>query len=135
MRILGAALAAWLAGLAAYELLLRIVWKQTTGGDWAAVAFWSAIAWALAAPLVYVPALVLLRKLLGGFRPMVLFPLLAAFLGVAPTALIAVRWGGNLRALATPEAALFLGMFTVVGLVFGSPEKKSAARPPEPEAR
>lgn len=119
MRILWAGVGAWLTGLGAYELLLRLLWGQSTGGDWAAVAFWSALAWALAVPLLYVPALMLLEKLLGGYRPVVLFPLAAALLGVAPTALIALRWSGSLAGLATPEAGLFFGMFTTVGLVFG----------------
>ena len=119
MRILWAGLAAWFAGLGVYELLLRLIWGQSTGGDWAAVAFWSAVAWALAVPILYVPILLLVRKLLGGYRPVALFSLAAALLGAVPTALIAFRWGGNLEALTTPEAGLFLGMFTAVGLVFG----------------
>jgi hypothetical protein len=28
---------AWLLGLAAYEAWLRIVWRQSMGGDWKAV--------------------------------------------------------------------------------------------------
>jgi len=46
---------AWLGGLAAYEGWLRIAWGQTMGSEWTAVAFLSALAFGVAAVVVYAP--------------------------------------------------------------------------------
>jgi hypothetical protein len=110
---------AWLVGLAAYEGWLRIAWGQSMGGDWTAVAFRSAVAFGVAAAVVYVPAMLLLRSKLGGYKPVAWFPLLASVLGVVPTAIITFLWGGGIRGLFSAEASIFYIMFTAVGAVFG----------------
>jgi hypothetical protein len=109
----------WLSGLMAYEAWLRSVWRQSMGGDWKAVAFWSAVAFAAVVPLLYFPAMRLVRARLRGYRPLVWFPLVAAALGVVPTALIVAIWGGGSGSLLKPEASLFYVMFCTVGVTFG----------------
>jgi hypothetical protein len=110
---------AWLLGLVAYEAWLRIVWHQSMGGDWKAVVIWSALAFAVIAPILYFPAMRIVRARLGGYRPIAWFPLVAAALGVVPTAIIVLIWGGGLRGLLSPEASIFYVMFLIVGGVFG----------------
>ena len=84
-----------------------------------AVLFWSAISFVLAFFLIYLPVLVLLRLSLGGVRPRWAFPVVAAFLGIAPTAFILFTWGGGLRSLLSDEASLFYALFGVAGLILG----------------
>lgn len=121
MRLLIAIPIAWLCGVAAYLAALALVWGQTmSGGDAAAVLFWSAVATALVVPIVYWPALVALARLLKGYRPFWAFPITAVALGVVPTAFILLMVGGRPRDLASAEASLFYCMFGVVGIVLGS---------------
>lgn len=121
MRLLLAIPIAWICGVAAYLAALALIWGQTmSGGDAAAVLFWSAIATALVVPVVYWPALMALAGLLNGYRPFWAFPVAAVGLGVVPTAFVLLMFGGRPRDLASPEAALFYCMFGVVGIVLGS---------------
>ena len=110
---------AWLLGLAAYEAWLRTVWRQSMGADWIAVAFWSALAFGVTAPTIYFPAMRIVRDRLRGYRPVLWFPLVGAALGVIPTAIIVLIWGGGLRGLFSPEASIFYVMFLIVGTAFG----------------
>ena len=119
MRMIWVSAAAWLVGIVAYEAWLRVAWEQSMGSEWRAVAFWSALAFAVAVPLVYLPAMILVHQILGGYKPVIWFPLIAAVLGVVPTAIITLSWGGRLRSLFSAEASIFYVMFSVVGAVFG----------------
>jgi hypothetical protein len=120
MTLLQLSLAGWLAGLVAYLLGLGLIHGEwISWGDLVAVAFSSFIAFSLCYWLVYLPVLRLMRLLLSGSRPTWLFVVAAILLGVLPTALIARFFGGSFRAIFTPEAALFLILFTAVGLVVG----------------
>jgi hypothetical protein len=83
------------------------------------IIVWSLVALLSAVPLVYLPALALLSRLVGGSRPRWLFIVVAIALGVIPTAMIMFCWGGGLAELVSPEARLFCGMFAVVGVVLG----------------
>ncbi len=112
-------LCAWLIGLVVYESWLRLVWRQGIGGDWEAVAFWSGIAFAVAVVVVYAPAMLVLRKILGGYKPVVWFPLVASMLGIVPTMIILIVHGGGFGDLLSPEATVFYVMFASVGAVFG----------------
>ena len=119
-RVLLAIPVAWLAGLATYCFLLFLVWDQTMwGADATAVMFWSFIAVSIAVAVVYWPVLTLLRKILHGYQPAALFAVVAAALGIVPTAMIVLFWGGCLAGLLSPEAQLFNCMFAAVGVVLG----------------
>ncbi len=87
LRALLATPIAWALGLWAYSIALDRIWHQSMEGDAEAVISGSAIALAIAVPLVYWPLLNLLSRRLHGFRPFVLFPVVAALLGIIPTAL------------------------------------------------
>ncbi|HEY2956454.1 MAG TPA: hypothetical protein VGK89_14540 [Candidatus Eisenbacteria bacterium] len=111
---------AWLVGLVAYEGWLRIVWRESMGADRGAVMFSSAIAFGIALPVVYAPAMWALRKILGGHRPVGWFPLVAAPLGFVPAAIVVAAQGGTPRDLLSAEAGAFYVMFACAGAVFGA---------------
>jgi hypothetical protein len=104
-----------------YLSWLRVAWGQSIGADLVPVAFWSAAAFCVAIPTVYIPTMALLRALLGGYKPLLWFPLAAVLLGIIPTILILFLWGGGVSAssLFTAEATLFYVMFITVGIIFG----------------
>lgn len=118
-RILIAVPISWIAGLATYVMALRWFWDQTMGGDAIAVMLWSFIALLIAVPMAYWPTLTFLSRVLHGYRPRALFVLTAVALGIIPTAMIVLLWGGGLSGLLSPEAQLFYCMFAAVGLVLG----------------
>jgi hypothetical protein len=88
-------------------------------GDWVAVAHWSLVALSVSTLVVYAPAMMVVRRVLGGYRPIIWFPLVAILLGVIPTMLIFVANGGNVSSWASPEARLFYIFFGVFGVMFG----------------
>ena len=95
---------AWAVGVWAYLAALDLIWGQTVGSDLDAVLFWSALAFLVAVPTAYIPTLFGLRRLLGGYRPVIVFPIATALLGVLPTALIVFVWGGGFGSLVLPKA-------------------------------
>lgn len=120
MKIVFIFFVSWSVGLATYVGSLALFYHESiSSGDLSAVLIWSLLAFALTFLTIYLPVLLGLRRLLHGVRPMWLFPLLALFLGVVPTALIVFFWGGGVRSLLSPEAYLFYSMFAAVGVVVG----------------
>jgi hypothetical protein len=120
MRILMLFLGSWLAGVAAYLGALAVFYKQTISrGDFGAVCFSSLVAFAFAFFGLYLPALLGVRRLLRGVRPIWPFPCVAVLLGIVPTIAICYFWGGGTRSLISPEVSLFYAMFIAVGLVVG----------------
>ena len=112
---------AWAVGVWAYLAALDLIWGQTVGSDLDAVLFWSALAFLVAVPTAYIPTLFGLRRLLGGYRPVIVFPIATALLGVLPTALIVFVWGGGFGSLVSPttEVVLFYILFVSAGVVLG----------------
>lgn len=111
---------AWGVGLLAYVGTLYFIWNQTVGGDLGFVMFWSALALLVTTPLIYIPGLIGLHYRLGDTEPVPLFSLVAAFLGIIPTALIVLLWSRDWRSLISPEAGLFYVLFGAVGIVMGA---------------
>jgi hypothetical protein len=72
---------------------------------------------------VYFPLFLLLRRLLGGCRPILVFPIAGSLVFLIPTAL--VMWMSSTNAstfvsgLASAEALLFYLLFFVVGFTGG----------------
>jgi hypothetical protein len=120
--------AVWLAGMVAYYIALFVFYGETPT-DVAAVLFSSFLALLACIPVLYLPVLFGLRRLLGGWKPLIAFPITAILLGIGPTAFVFLWWGsGDLSTLSSPEAintalspeaALFYVLFAVVGLVLG----------------
>lgn len=119
MRALITVGAAWLLGLAAYEACLRVFWNQSMGTDWRSVALSSAVALGVTAPTIYWPAMRVVRRLRGGYRPIALFVITAIAIGIVPTALILWFWSGRLSDILSAEARIFYVMFSIVGVVVG----------------
>ena len=115
-------LASWIAGVVAYFGALYFVYGEAPAalsGDAAAVLFWSLLLFALTYVGLYLPLLRVVHRRLGGVRPSWPFPVVAAGLGVVPTALIVFFNGGDTPALFSAEAALFYLMFAAIGFVVG----------------
>lgn len=120
MKIITIFVVSWVVGLAAYLGSLALFYRQSiSSGDLTAVLFWSLLAFAVVFFVLYLPALFVMRRWLRGVRPLWPFPLLAVLLGVVPTAVIVLFFGGGVRSLASPEASLFCAMFGAVGIVVG----------------
>ena len=114
----------WLVGVAAYLSSLYFIYGQTAeGADLTAILFWSLMAALFAFALIYLPVLLLLRRLLHGYRPVAAFPAVASLVFVIPAAFILGMFStdtdGFLRSLVSPEALLFYCMFVAVGVSFG----------------
>ena len=146
MKTLRLLIASWVIGLIAYVVSCALFYGQLvpiTSGDFRSVALCSLIALAVAFYVVYLPALLALRRLLHGVHPAWPFPALAVLLGVLPTAMILFFWGGTLRSLLSSEATLFFAMFATVGLVIGigfariyhNRQPDTALQPPAASAR
>lgn len=128
MRYLVLIPTAWLAGISAYYAALFVIYDQTPT-DVTAVLISSFLALLVCIPTLYLPILFGLRRLLGGWKPLIAFSITATLLGIGPTAFIFLWWGaGELSALSmteaveaalSPEAALFYVLFTAVGFVLG----------------
>ena len=80
---------------------------------------WSALAFLIAIPVIYLPVLVATKTALGGYQPILCFPIVATLIGLIPTSLIVFRWGGGIRGLFSPEASLFYILFAAGGIVVG----------------
>ncbi|MFT4539373.1 MAG: hypothetical protein ACI835_001820 [Planctomycetota bacterium] len=120
MKLVTTFLLAWGAGLAAYLGGLALFYEESiSSGDLNALLPTSFAATAVALVALYLPALAGLKRLMHGVRPMWAFPLLAMLLGVVPTAMVLLYWGGGLGSLISPEASLFYSMFAAVGIVTG----------------
>jgi hypothetical protein len=114
----------WLAGVMTYLSSLRLIYGQTvSGNDLTAVLAWSFAASLIAFPLIYLPMMFLLRRLLNGFRPIIAFPLVASLAFILPTSFIVFMFSLSidsfLHSLFDAEARLFHFMFIVVGFSFG----------------
>ena len=120
LRIAGIGACAWMAGLLAYESVLRLGWRQSMGQDWKTVVFWSALIIMILVPLVYQPSMSVIRKLLKGSRPFAWFPFVGILLACVPTSITVFAWGGRLHDLVSQEALTFAVLFAVFGLIFGT---------------
>jgi len=114
----------WLVGVAAYLSTLYFIYGQTTGGsDITALLFWSFTTALLGFPLIYLPIMFLVRRLLRGYKPIAAFPAVASLAFIIPTAFILGMFSTDgydfLRSLSSPEALLFYCMFIAVGVAFG----------------
>jgi len=124
LKLVIVGLVSWLVGVSVYLSSLYLIYGQTAkGADLTAVLFWSFVAALFAFPLIYLPIMLLLRKLLRGYKPVAAFPVVASLVFVIPTAFIlglsSTDGYGFLRSLLSPEAVLFYCMFIAVGVSFG----------------
>ena len=127
-RVLGSIalfLVSWAAGVGIYIAAMYVFFGQRMemtsprNGDFRFVVISSFVAFALLFGGLYLPLLFGLRRWLRGVRPIWPFPVLAMLLGVVPTAAILAFWGGGMRAVLSPESALFYCMFMAAGAIVG----------------
>lgn len=133
MRILLVAAGSWLSGLLVYLFSAALAGAQLgqasglrgTLPDLQAVAFLSLLGWAFLLPVLYLPAMLLLRRLLAGPRPAAAFPLVGAALALVAAPLQLLVLSGfqphrELLALTlTPEGILLSLQLGAAGAVFG----------------
>ena len=85
--------------------------------EWGVTFFWALLFYLISAPLIYLPSMFLLHKLLQGYRPAILFPALAAFIGLVPVLLFISAWGGRVQNVG--EWLPFYAVYVPVGILFG----------------
>ena len=124
MKVILLTLSAWVAGIAAYLVALPLFYNGFGSlSRLPAFLLWTLVAAFVIFPLLYLPCLLALRRLLHGCKPVLLFPLAACLLGFVSTFLTLFLLGTSgvpdARMLLGSEARFLYGIFTVVGLIVG----------------
>jgi hypothetical protein len=118
MKLLSISVGSWLLGLSAILLTFYIL--DSAGirtGNVKGETFMSLMTAGLMFSLAYAPAMVWLRRRLGGCRPALAFPLASAIVINLPVYLIGFFAIG--RTLAPTEALASIGAFVLMGSAFG----------------
>lgn len=117
-RLLLLAIVSWSFALSAFFALSLLFFERPSTEDLLGV---SITAGAISAPIIaflYIPCLTWLRRRQGGCKPKLLFPLFATSLLNIPAFAVAGLQAGH--TMAVSESLLFIFMFLVMGLVFGT---------------
>jgi hypothetical protein len=116
----------WIGSYLLGDALSAIYWSATSGFgggfEWfIEAAAWSFPVFVVALPLLYLPAMFGLRRLLGGVKPAVAFPVVAGILYVIPTALMFMLYKSAdwLQAMFSSMNVAFHIMFFTAGVLFG----------------
>lgn len=117
MRLLLIFVLSWLAGLAAVSAISYFVYDELSRADFFGFAGFSLVGASLATALLYAPGLFWLRRLLGGCRPAIVFPVASSLFLNGPIFLIVALVAG--RKIVSSEAVLFVSGFLATGLLFG----------------
>ena len=118
MKLLSISIGSWLLGLSAILLTFYALDGQNMSGAEVRGATLVSLGTAsLMFSLAYAPAMVWLRRRLGGCRPALAFPLTSALVLNLPVFLIAFLAIG--RTLAATEALASIGAFVLMGSAFG----------------
>lgn len=124
VRLIAISILSWFVGLAVYLTLLCFYFDQPIGrGDLIAVTIWSLIAALIVFPTVHFPIMLLVRKVLGGYKPAVLFAVAASLVFFLPAIFIFWMFSTSssnfILSITSSEAYLFYSMFMVAGISFG----------------
>jgi hypothetical protein len=118
MKLLSISIGSWLLALMLLLLTFSIFEGQgLSQTDVRGATVTSLTISALVFSLAYAPSLFWLRKVMGGCRPVVLFPLASAIVLNIPVFLIEILAIG--RTLQPTEAFACIGAFLLMGTVFG----------------
>lgn len=118
MKALVICLISWLAGLGTYCFVWYRLDGRIDGSEFAAVAFWTAIA-ILPFLIFYGVAVAKLNQSSQRDNPMT-YGVVCALIGVLPIAFLNLLFGGfSFRQLLAPENQLFFAHFGTAGFVFG----------------
>ena len=118
MKLISISLASWLLGLSVILLAFLLVEGESlSAADIKGATVMSLLVSALVFSLAYAPSLFWLRKRLGGCKPVLLFPVVSAFVLNVPVFLIGFLAIG--RTLVATEAFAFIGAFVLMGTAFG----------------
>jgi hypothetical protein len=118
MKLLSISIGSWLMALLLLLLTFSIFEGQgLSQTDVRGATVLSLTISALVFALAYAPSLFWLRKVMGGCRPAVLFPLASAIVLNIPVFLIEILAIG--RTLQPTEAFACIGAFVLMGTVFG----------------
>jgi len=118
MKLLSISIGSWLLALMLLLMTLSIFQGQGLNQtDVRGATVVSLTISALVFSLAYAPSLFWLRKVMGGCRPAVLFPLASAIVLNIPVFLIEILAIG--RTLQPTEAFACIGAFLLMGTVFG----------------
>jgi hypothetical protein len=97
----------------------QVLYRNEPIREWVVSFYWAFWYYLLSAPIVYLPAMLVLRQMLKDCRPAFVFPLVASLCGVVPVGLFIFGWGGTFRNLFSADVILFYVMVVPVGLLFG----------------
>src|SRR5882762_4872886 len=118
MKLISISLGSWLLGLSAILLTFYAAGGESLSvADVKGATLMSLMTAALIFSLAYAPAMVWLRRRLGGCRPALAFPLASTLIINLPVYLIGFFAIG--RTLATPQALASIGAFVLMGSAFG----------------
>jgi uncharacterized membrane-anchored protein YitT (DUF2179 family) len=117
MKLIAMSFGSWLLGLSAIMLTFYALNGNLSGVDVKGATLMSLGIASLMFSLAYAPAMVWLRRRLGGCRPALAFPLASAFVINLPVYLIGFFAIG--RTLAATEALASIGAFVLMGSAFG----------------
>jgi hypothetical protein len=118
MKLISISIGSWLLGLSAILLTFYALDSANlNGANLQSATFASLMTAALIFSLAYAPAMIWLRRRLGGCRPALAFPLASALVINLPVYLIGFFAIG--RTLAAPQALASIGAFVLMGSAFG----------------
>jgi hypothetical protein len=118
MKLVSISIGSWLLGLSAILLTFYALdGSNFSGAQLQSVTFASLMTAALIFSLAYAPAMIWLRRRLGGCRPALAFPLASTLIINLPVYLIGFFAIG--RTLATTQALASIGAFVIMGSAFG----------------
>jgi uncharacterized membrane-anchored protein YitT (DUF2179 family) len=118
MKLISISIGSWLLGLSAILLAFSALDRESlSGANVGSATVASLMIAALIFSLAYAPAMIWLRRRLGGCRPALAFPLASALVINLPVYLIGLLAIG--RTLGTTQALASIGAFVLMGSAFG----------------
>jgi hypothetical protein len=121
MRLFVLFTVSWAIGVATYWVVGSILDAHMMGsGDLSAAALYSGVMFAITAPVIYLPAMMWVRRRATRRSALVVMTIMTLLHTVVATALVIAAFGGfRLSALLKPEAVLFYVIFGTAGVVLG----------------
>lgn len=122
MRLLLLFVRSWVVGIAVYWVAGSIWDGRPMGsGDFSAAALYSGVMFAITAPVVYLPAMAWVRRVVTMRAAVMIMTASTVIHMLVATALVISAFGGfRAESLLKPEALLFYVIFGTAGAVLGT---------------
>jgi hypothetical protein len=122
LKLLGVWIVSYLLGAAISAIYWGFASEIGGGFEWfVEAAAWSFPVFVLAFPLVYLPLMFGLRRLFGGVKPIIAFPMVAGVFYLVPTAMMFLLYKSSdwFRAMFSSQNIAHHIMFLSAGILFG----------------